>query len=86
MTVKIGSHFEKLIAELVAAGRFQNRSDVVRASLRLLEEREYRHDQSLEAELLKRLDSPSTPWKKSDLDQVRKAARRTKRTALKRAA
>lgn len=36
----LGSHFESLIDELVKGGRYNNASEVVRDSLRLLEDRE----------------------------------------------
>ena len=36
----LGPHFSSFIEEQVAAGRYGNASDVVRAALRLLEERE----------------------------------------------
>ena len=39
-SVALGSHFEKFVAAQVADGRFNNESEVVRAGLRLLEERE----------------------------------------------
>jgi antitoxin ParD1/3/4 len=39
-TVALGDHFEKFITDQVAAGRFNNDSEVVRAGLRLLEEHE----------------------------------------------
>lgn len=38
--VNLGSHFDGFIQEQIARGRFQNASEVVRAALRLLEDRE----------------------------------------------
>jgi putative addiction module CopG family antidote len=75
MTVNIGEHFEKMLEDMLAGGRFQNQSEVIRAGLRLLEDREYGQDDALENELLKRLNSRSTPWAKSDLAEIRKLGR-----------
>ena len=87
MTVNIGEHFEKVIQSLIEGGRFQNQSEVIRAGLRLLEDRECGHDEALEAELAKRLKSPSTPWTSRDLDAIRKAGQeRLKRFRMKKAA
>jgi antitoxin ParD1/3/4 len=87
MTVNIGDHFEKLIGELISGGRFQNQSEVIRAGLRLLEDREYAHDEALEAELLARTESPSAPWTKADFAKIRKLGRiKSKASRLKRAA
>jgi antitoxin ParD1/3/4 len=36
----LGAHFDAFVRELVAAGRFNNASEVVRAGLRLLEDQE----------------------------------------------
>jgi antitoxin ParD1/3/4 len=41
-SVSLGDHFAEFIEEQVARGRFSSASDVVRAGLRLLEERETR--------------------------------------------
>ena len=40
--VTIGTHFESFIARQLKDGRFESTSEVVRAGLRLLEEREIR--------------------------------------------
>jgi antitoxin ParD1/3/4 len=38
--MSLGDHFEKFVDRKVAAGRFKNASEVIRAGLRLLEEEE----------------------------------------------
>jgi antitoxin ParD1/3/4 len=87
MTVSLGEHFEKMVTDLIAGGRFQNQSEVIRAGLRLLEEKEYGFDSKLEDELLKRLESPPSAWTKGDLNEIRKIARgKLKRARLKNAA
>ncbi len=87
MTANIGEHFEKMMADLIAGGRFQNQSEVIRAGLRLLEELEYGEDRGLEAELLKRTNSRSIPWNNRELDKARKLGEaKLKRNRLKAAA
>jgi antitoxin ParD1/3/4 len=44
-SITLGDHFESFIAEQISAGRYGSASEVVRASLRLLEE----HEQSVQA-------------------------------------
>ncbi len=39
-SLSLGGHFEELIDALIASGRFASASEVVRAGLRLLEDRE----------------------------------------------
>lgn len=51
-SVTIGDHFTSFISDQVQAGRYGSASDVVRAGLRLLEEREVKV-KALEAALIK---------------------------------
>jgi antitoxin ParD1/3/4 len=39
-SISLGNHFESFVDDKVAAGRFKNASEVIRAGLRLLEEEE----------------------------------------------
>jgi antitoxin ParD1/3/4 len=39
-SVTLGDHFERFIARQIKAGRFESKSEVVRAAMRLLEEHE----------------------------------------------
>ena len=43
MSKVITAHFEQLIDKCIASGRFNNKSEVIRAGLRLLEEHEARN-------------------------------------------
>ena len=88
MTVNIGDHFERMMADLLAGGRFQNQSEVIRAGLRLLEEKEYGYDEQLETELASRLDhGASTPWPRKDVDAIRRLGRaKLKRVGFRKAA
>lgn len=48
-SVALGNHFESFVKDQVQNGRFNNASEVVRAGLRLLEEREERKQLELAA-------------------------------------
>lgn len=39
-SISLGNHFEDFVEQTISNGRFKNASEVVRAGLRLLEERE----------------------------------------------
>ena len=76
-----------MIADLIASGRFQNQSEVIRAGLRLLQDAEYGYDEDLERELLKRLEEPARPITKDFFRNIKKRVRqRTKADSVKRAA
>ncbi|RWH77256.1 MAG: type II toxin-antitoxin system ParD family antitoxin [Mesorhizobium sp.] len=48
-TYNIGAHYETLVRELVGSGRYASASEVLRDSLRLLEEREAQRKAKLAA-------------------------------------
>lgn len=72
-SVSLGEHFESFIASQIAEGRYGSASEVIRASLRLLEEREER---------MKALRRALTEGEESgedsplDMQDIKQAARR----------
>jgi antitoxin ParD1/3/4 len=58
----LGDHFSSFIEQEVATGRYGSASDVVRAGLRLLEERELRLEALRSALVAGEESGPSTPF------------------------
>ncbi len=61
----LGKHFEKLMTDLIAAGRYNSKSEIIRDGLRVIEDRERLRElklQDLRAEIQKGIDSgPGIP-------------------------
>jgi putative addiction module CopG family antidote len=75
MAYNLGKHFEELIHRLRATGRYQNDSEILRAGLRLLEDKEFT-PAALELELVKSLHSPMRPLEKKWAAKMKREARR----------
>ncbi|MEM7677738.1 MAG: type II toxin-antitoxin system ParD family antitoxin [Myxococcota bacterium] len=74
----LGAHFDGFIAERVAAGRYGTASEVVRAALRLLEERE-RQIEKLRRDLEEGVQSGLA--ESYSIDRIIEAAKQQKRHA-----
>jgi antitoxin ParD1/3/4 len=57
MSKVITPHFENLIDRFVASGRFNNKSEVIRAGLRLLEEHEARSSSATREDLSRMIET-----------------------------
>ena len=77
-SISLGEHFSDFIESEVAKGRYASASEVVRASLRLLEEREAQLA-SLQAALAAGEESgPSTPFDFDEFIASKRAASRAR--------
>ena len=81
-SVIIGDHFAEFIERQVSEGRYGSASDVVRAGLRLLEEREMKVE-ALRAALVEGEQSgPSTPFDFDEfVDRKRQKSKRGEKAA-----
>jgi antitoxin ParD1/3/4 len=78
----LGKHFERFISGLIKSGRYASASEVMRDSLRLLEEREKLREARLEA--LRReiaVGLASGPPESLDIDAIKREAREQRTAA-----
>ena len=72
-SITLGDHFETFIGSQIETGRFGNKSEVVRASLRLLEE----HEQKVEALRQALIDGEASgDAGPLNFEQIKRAARK----------
>ena len=72
-SISLGDHFEGFISEQIKAGRYGNASEVMRASLRLLEEHEHRIEALRRALIEGEKGGDAAPL---DINEIKRAARR----------
>lgn len=78
----LGEHFEEFVKSLVASGRYASASEVMRDSLRLLEEREKLREAKLAALRADIQDGlASGPSQPLDMAEIKATARRSKTVA-----
>jgi len=76
----LGSHYERFIKRLVDSGRYASASEVMRDSLRILEEREKMREAKLEA--LRRditIGLASGPAEPLDMESIKSDARKQRK-------
>lgn len=72
-SVTLGNHFETFIGEQIRTGRYGNASEVIRASLRLLEE----HEQKVEALRQALIEGKASGYAGPlDFEEIKREARR----------
>jgi antitoxin ParD1/3/4 len=72
-SISLGDHFERFIARQIQNGRYGSASEVIRASLRLLEEREQNLEALRQALIEGEESGEDSPL---DMDEIRREARK----------
>jgi antitoxin ParD1/3/4 len=74
-SVTLGEHFERFIAKQIKAGRFESKSEVIRAGMRLLEEHEKKVSTLRQALVEGEASGATLPYSISNLlEEARKEA------------
>jgi antitoxin ParD1/3/4 len=71
-SIVLGDHFEQFISSQIASGRYGSASEVIRASLRLLEEHERRIGRLREA----LIEGERSELAELDMQEIKRKARR----------
>lgn len=71
-SIVLGDHFEHFIASQIASGRYGSASEVIRASLRLLEE----HEQRIETLREALIEGERSELVELDMQEIKRKARR----------
>jgi antitoxin ParD1/3/4 len=77
MNISLTKHYDEFVENKIKSGRYESRSEVIRAALRIMETVEAQQDPlpyipNLEEKLLRGLESPASPLTKSDWQNLRK--------------